>query len=178
MTEKKETPKKKATTKKAAPKKRVVVDRNTEVVFMNNTSGKFFYQCPKTHSVYKMTEYGDTDYITVDELLTMRNSSRKILNDLWILLIDVHSDEVSVEDVWKYLGVDGLYKDVINPEDIDGFIIKSTDVKFKDCLSKMGEALAIKVIERSVVLARTEQLNSTTKLNIIKNFTGNEDLFD
>lgn len=86
-------------TTKTSPRKRVKIDRDLEVAFMNNTNGGFFYKCPKTQNIYDMQEYGDIDYITVDELLTMRNSYRKILNDLWILLIDVNSDEVSIEDV-------------------------------------------------------------------------------
>lgn len=167
----------KETVKKSTPK-RVVVDRNTEVVFMNNTNGNLFYKCPKTHATYDMYEYGDTDYITVEQLLIMNNTSRKMLKELWILLIDVATEGVELEDVLKYLGIDKLYSDEITPEDVDNFILKSLDNKFAKTLEKMDKVLAKKVVERAVILYREGGFNSLSKLNAIKEFIGNEDLFE
>lgn len=163
--------------KKKKPKKNKV-SRDTEVVFMNNTNGNLFYKCPKTHAIFDMYEYGDTDYITVEQLLVMNNSSRKILKELWIILTDVVDDDVELDDVLKYLGLDKLYSDEIAPEDIDDFILKSKDKNFSKTLKKMGKILVKKVVERSVVLYREGKLNSISKVNIIKEFVGNDDLFE
>ena len=145
---------------------------------MNITNGNLFYRCPKTHATYDMYEYGDTDYITVEQLLIMNNTSRKMLKELWVLLIDVATEGVELEDVLKYLGVDKLYSDEIAPEDTDNFILKSPDNKFAKTLEKMDKILAKKVVERSVILYREGNFNSLAKLNAIKEFTGNEDLFE
>lgn len=165
-------------TVKKAPPKRVVVDRATEVIFMNNTNGNLFYRCPKTHATYDMYEYGDTDYITVEQLMIMNNTSRKMLKELWILLIDTATDGVELSDVLKYLGLENLYTDLVAPEDVDNFIIKSPDGKFTNTLGKMDKALTSKVVERSVILYREGKFNSLAKLNAIKEFTKNEDLFE
>lgn len=165
-------------TVKKTPPKRVVVDRATEVIFMNNTNGNLFYRCPKTHATYDMYEYGDTDYITVEQLMIMNNTSRKMLKELWILLVDTATDDVEINDVLKYLGLENLYTDLIAPEDIDNFVVKSPDAKFTNTLGKMDKALANKVVERSVILYREGKFNSLAKLNAIKNFTKNEDLFE
>lgn len=165
-------------TVKTNVRKRTKIDRNIEVLFMNNTNGNFFYRCPKTQNVYDMQEYGDVDYITVDELLTMRNSHRKILNDLWILLIDVNSDEVELEDVLRFLGIDKLYNDIVKPDKIDGFILRTGDKKFKDILERMNKIIAKKVVERAIVLFKEGKFNSISKANILKEFTGNEHLFE
>lgn len=177
MTTKTVETKKTTTPKKTAPK-RVVVNRDTEVIFMNNTNGNLFYRCPKTHETYDMYEYGDTDYITVEQLLIMNNTSRKMLKELWVLLVDVATEGVELDDVLKYLGIDKLYKDEVAPEDIDNFILKSPDTKFTKTLEKMDKVLAQKAIERSVVLYREGKFNSLTKLNAIKEFTDNEELFE
>lgn len=172
---------KKVETKKPAPKKRpkrVVVDRETEVIFMNNTNGGLFYRCPKTHAVYDMQEYGDEDYITVEQLLIMNNTSRKMLKELWVLLVDTADEDVEIEDVIKYLGLDSLYNDEVAPENIDDFIIKSTDNRFEKSLSKMGKTLGQKIVERSILLFREGSLNSFSKMSILKEFTDNEDLFE
>ena len=108
----------------------------------------------------------------------MNNSNRKILKELWIILLDVITEGVEIEDVWTYLGVDNLYNDIIKPEDVDGFIKKSPENKFKNALGKMNKVLATKVIERAIVLYRNGELNSVTKINILKEFTNNEDLFE
>ena len=166
----------KPTTKKRP--KRIVVDRDTEVIFMNNTNGGLFYRCPKTHAVYDMQEYGDEDYITVEQLMIMNNTSRKMLKELWVLLIDTADEEVEIEDVIKYLGLDGLYNDEVAPEDIEDFIIKSKDDKFEKSLNKMGKTLQGKVIEQSILLFREGKLNSFSKMSMLKEFTDNEDLFE
>jgi hypothetical protein len=160
------------------PKKRIAVSRDTEVVFMNNTSGNFFYRCPRSHATFDLYEYGDTDYITIEQLLTMNNKSRKILQEFWIVLLDTTNEDVEIEDVLKYLGLDRLYNDIIRPEDIDGFIINSNDIKFEDALKKMNKALATKVVERSVVLYKKGKLNSISKVNTLKEFVGDDDLFE
>lgn len=172
--------KEKPVTAKPKPKKpkRVVVDRATEVIFMNNTNGGLFYRCPKTHSVYDMQEYGDTDYITVEQLMIMNNTSRKMLRELWVLLVDTADEDVEIEDVIKYLGLDSLYNDEIAPEDIEDFIIKSKDDKFEKSLNKMGKTLSQKVVENAILLYRRGDLNSISKVNILKEFTDDEDLFE
>ena len=119
----------KETVKKSAPK-RVVVDRDTEVIFMNNTNGNLFYRCPKTHATYDMYEYGDTDYITVEQLMIMNNTSRKMLKELWVLLLDTANEDAEIADVLRYLGLENLYTDIVAPEDIDNFVVKSPDDKF------------------------------------------------
>lgn len=167
----------KETVKKSTPK-RVVVDRTTEVMFMNNTNGNLFYKCPKTHATYDMYEYGDTDYITVEQLMIMNNTSRKMLKELWILLLDVVSDGVTLDDVLKYLGIEKLYSDDVAPEDIDNFILKSPDNKFANTLKKMDKVLGRKVVERSLILYREGKFNSLSKSNALKDYTNNEDLFE
>lgn len=170
---------KKVKPKKAAPrKKRVQIDRQTEVVFMNNTNGRLFYKCPKTHFVFNMNQHGDTDYITVEQLLIMNNTSQKMLKELWILLVDTADEDVSLDDVLRYLGIDNLYKDEINPEDIDNFILKSKDDGFATTLKKMNKILSQKVVERSVALYREGKFDSISKVRVIREFTGNEDLFE
>lgn len=168
--------KKKSTAKKT--KKRVVIDRETEVSFMNNTSGSFFYRCPKTQNIYELTEYGDIDYITVGELMYMRNSHRKILNEMWIVLTDVMSDEITLDDVLKHLGLDDLYNAEINPLDIDGFILKSTDKKFISAVEKMSKPVVRKVAERAIALYRNDKFSSMNKANILKEIMENDELFD
>jgi len=176
---KKEATTKKSTTKSSPKaKKRVVIDRDTEVIFMNNTNGNLFYKCPKTHFSYDMHEYGDKDYITVEQLLIMNNTSKKMLKELWVLLIETVDEDVELDDVLKYLGLDSLYEEEVSPDDIDGFILKSTDSKFKNTLKNMNKILVVKVVERASALSKEGKFNSLTKIKVLREMTEIEDLFE
>jgi hypothetical protein len=148
-----------------------------EVAIMNNTHGGFIYVCPKTQNRYEMTGYGDIDYITVGELLTMKNSHKPILEKFWILLIDVITDEVELEDVLKYLGLDRIYDDVLKPENIDEFIIKSKSEDFNKAIKTMNKNISERVIERSIMLFREGNFNDFTKIQHMQEIVGNDQLF-
>jgi hypothetical protein len=78
---------------------------------MNITNGILIYKSKKTGMHLQFEKYGDIEYIEFGELLTMKTSSRKFLEEPWILILD--------EEVVKYLGLEKLYKKLVHPENID-----------------------------------------------------------
>lgn len=169
-----ETTEEKVTTK---PRKRVQVSRDLEVAFINFTSGGFIYIDPKTQNRYEMESYGDMDYITVGELLTMKNSNKSILDKFWILLVDVLSDDVELEDVLKYLQLDKKYQDFLTPDEVDNLILKSNTSKFENIINKSDKNLSERIVERAILLFREGKFNDYSKMEVIKKVSGNEELF-
>lgn len=169
-----ETTEEKVTTK---PRKRVQVSRDLEVAFINFTSGGFIYIDPKTQNRYEMESYGDMDYITVGELLTMKNSNKSILDKFWILLVDVLSDDVELEDVLKYLQLDKKYEDFLTPDEVDNLILKSNTGKFENIINKSDKNLSERIVERAILLFREGKFNDYSKMEVIKKVSGNEELF-
>ena len=106
----------KATTKKktkvTTPKRREKLPNDMLVECQNLTAGKLIY-ISKRQNGYKIvwSNPGDIEEIELGELITMRNSQPKFFSKNWVG-ID--------EDILRYLGVDGYYKNIPSYEDFDG----------------------------------------------------------
>lgn len=175
-------------TERPKRKRRVNVDRNVEVVVVNNSLlGRFVYENPRIQTSFDMQQYGDEEYVTVGELRTMVNSSRKIFETFQLLITEVLDQKYTLDDVLVYLGLDRIYEEYyemtpkwkrgqVNVGDFQMFIEKTSPQRFEQLLSSMDEKLRNKVIETSVVLFKNKKFNDYQKMKIIESFT-NEELF-
>ena len=100
----------KATTVKSIQRKEAI-DKQMLVPIMNVTNGKLIYQSKKSGSEFQFEQYGDIEYIELYELLTMRSSQRKFLDEPYIIVLD---DEVA-----DYLGLSNVYKKLTHATEID-----------------------------------------------------------
>ncbi|MDY7043683.1 hypothetical protein RVS70_05640 [Virgibacillus sp. M23] len=169
-------------------RKRVNVDRNTEVVIINNTFGRFIYKNPRMNMVLDMENHGDEEYITVGDLRTMLNSDRKILEGFDILITEVLDGQYELEDVLTYLGLNRKYdnyfslspkwkKGQVNRDDIIQFIEKSNPRKFEQLMNSMDSKLRGKVIDTAIKLFKLRKFTDYTKMEVIEKYVG-EDTFD
>jgi len=109
---------------KEVVKRKKNISKDTEIVIMNNSNAIFLYKSKITLQEYRMSDYGDIEYITVDELLRIKNSHKVMLENLWIRIIEVMDEEISVEDVITYLRLETVYNDVNKIKDVDDLILK------------------------------------------------------
>ena len=99
---------------------RRLLNRDTEVLVMNNTQGTFYYYCPKTHMSIRLEEFGDSEIVTMEVLEGMKNRGKSIFKNYYLVILDVYPeenlvDEIDVSDVLTYLGISDLYE-TINDE--------------------------------------------------------------
>lgn len=167
-----------AAIEKTISKVRKQVTRDIEVAIMNNTHGGFIYIDPKTFSRHEMSGYGDIDYITVGELLNMKNSQRAIIDNFWIIIIEVLSDDIELEDVIRYLNLDDLYKNVLSKNEMDMLITKSTAANFKKTFETIYKGMADRIVERALELFKEGKFNDWSKFEVIKSYTKNDMIFD
>ena len=93
---------------------RKMISRDTEVLIMNNTQGGFYYSCPKTHMEINMSEFGDTEVVTIELLESMKNRAKVLFKNYCIMVVDVYpepefEDVIEISDVLNYLGIADLY---------------------------------------------------------------------
>jgi hypothetical protein len=100
-----------------APKREITND--TQVQVMNNTSGKLIYVSPRSHVTWVWEKYGDTDYMTVQELLTMKASHARFFNDQWILVLD--------DDVVAHLKLERFFEKALSPEELEMYFYLPID---------------------------------------------------
>lgn len=113
-----------------APKR--VIDSNTPVEVMNNTTGTLVFVNKRTQAEWTIEGYGAFDEMLVSDLKNMRSSSSSLLLDGYLLILD--------DDVVEHLRLKGIYENIIKPEDIDNFFTQS-DVKMRKILEKCPKGM-------------------------------------
>lgn len=169
---------------------RKILTRDSEVLIMNNTQGMFYYYCPKTHMDIKLEKFGDTEIVTMEVLEGMKNRGKAIFQNYCLIILDVYpelDEDVDVEDVLLYLGIKDLY-DPINyqlekngetysEEFFDKLILEENIDDFKKIVEKMNRGLTRQLARRGFVLFSDGEFDSNTKMAIIQDKLGVEDLF-
>lgn len=195
MTIKDTQPKEKKSTKKTSVKEKSVLKdlgarmeqrsrmknllrKDIEVEIMNNINGKLFYKCPKTHQIIEMQGYGDMEVLTIEQLNAMKNSHRNMLENFWIVIVDVYDDEVEIDDVLAYLRLDKLYKGIkFDSEILDG-LVRETDLEeFKAIILDIQPSLVVRIAERMKVLSEAGSFGDMYKMRFISELMGQPDLF-
>lgn len=170
-------------------RKRVNIDRNTEVIVVNNEMWRFVYDNPKMQTALDMEKHGDEDYITVSDLRVILNSNRKILEGFSLLITEVVGGEYELEDVLVYLGLDKKYDEYfalspnwkrgqVEASDIKEFILKSNAQKFKHVMETVDSKLVKKIVETAITLFKTGDFGDYQKMQIIRKYVGDDIFLD
>jgi hypothetical protein len=160
-------------------RKRKLIDRNIEILVMNATNGGIFYRCPKTKNEYRLSTYGDSEYITIDELITMRNAHKKLLTKYYLVPIEIMDENITLDEALIYLGLDKLYdkeiySSIINYEmDLDDIIFSNN---FLERFKRFTNEFQLIIIERAVSLFKNNKLNDYNIIEFLNTFSG-RDLF-
>lgn len=144
---------------KPSRKKKIDIDRDELVACQNVTDGELIYKSRKTGLQTNWMSYGDIEYLDVGELLTMKASQPKFLNDVWLLIED--------EDVVEYLGLKNLYKHLIDTDDIDSFFDK-TPAEIEEALLKLPTGLKETVGTRARKLIKSGDLYDNRKISVLE----------
>lgn len=168
--------------------KRVNIDKNVEVIVKNNSNKRIIFDSPRMQTPIDLLEKGDEEYISVADLRTMINASRKMFDRFSIIITDILHDEYTIEDLLKFVGLEKSYGEYfelrpnnkdksVNVDDIENFILKSNTQRFESTVESVSMELRKKIIEESIILFKEEKLVDYNKMNAIKKSVGNEDLF-
>lgn len=113
--------------KEVKPIKKVIEKpKNDELILCRScVLGELYYKSSKTGQVVIWSDMGAEEYLEFGELITMKSSQSRFLNEPWIMIDD--------ERVINYLGLKELYAKINDLDDISDF--------FKLPLETMGEKL-------------------------------------
>ena len=152
--------------------------RDIEVEVLNMTNGEFFYRCKKTHEELNLQEKGDTDVVTLDFLMTMKNQHRTLLERLDLVILDVYAD-YGIEDVLEYLGLTKIYgEERFDIDYIENAINDMEINEFSNLIDRASIGLVVKMAERGIQLAKEGGFDSNFKRSCISKRLGKDDLFD
>lgn len=146
---------------KSAVREKVDLPLDMLVECKNGTPGKLIY-VSKRQQGYQETwaNFGDSAYIELAELISMRNTKRKFFEQNWIIIDDV--------DVLKYLKVDQYYKGAIPCEELDGIFDKNP-AEMVSIIEKMSNGLKTTVQRRAFEKVRNGQIDSKKAIAALEN---------
>jgi hypothetical protein len=150
----------KAKTKEKNIRRKEMLDKQMLVPIMNVTNGKLIYQSRKTGSEFRFERYGDIEYMELYELLTMRSSHRRFLDEPFIIVLD--------EEVAEFLGLSKSYEKLTHATEIDGIFDFPLE-QFKDVIESIPKGLAHLVVSKAKEKIETKQLDSVQKVQAIEN---------
>lgn len=152
--------------------------RDIEVEVLNMTNGEFFYKCRKTKEELNLMERGNTDIVTLEFLLNMKNQHRALLERLDIVIIDVY-DDFDLSDILEYLGLNKIYEDEKYDVDYVEEAINDMDSQeFSELIDNANIGLVVKIAERGIQLAKEGGFDSYFKRSCVAKRLGKDDLFE
>lgn len=135
------------------------IDKQMLVPIMNVTNGKLVYQSKKSGSEFQFENYGDIEYIELYELLTMRSSQRKFLDEPYVIVLD--------DEVTDYLGLSTLYKKLTHATEIDRVFTLPLE-QFKNIIESTPKGLAHLIISKAKEKIQTGEFDSVQKIQALE----------
>lgn len=154
------------------------IDKNGEVLVMNNTMGGFYYKCDKTHEVIDLSKKGDTQIISVDTLLFMKNTSMGIFDKYWLLVIDVLDDEFTVEELFAYMGFDKYAEYMLDMEESLKDIINNNYTTFVKIIENLDVNILSRMAEYCVAGYEEGTFTDYNKMQAVEKAIGRQGVFD
>lgn len=187
MANKKETTNTEETTKETTKKKLTKSElklllKTAEIDIVSNDKAQLVFKCPRTFQEIYLDTYGDTESVSMDLLQSMKSKARDFFSKYWIVLESVYipgSDaEVTVEDVYGYLGLSSVYENIKDfDEDYFDNILKMPFEAFKTRVENMDKGLLGQLISIAVELYQNDEFNDAGKMLLFEDLTDNEYLF-
>lgn len=159
------------------------IDKDVEIIVANNVNGGFFYQSPNGSLIIDLDEKGAEEYVTFSELKSIMSRKRAILEDLTLLIVDVDSDDVTVDDVVDALRLKDVYaelqsiadEEMIDTNTIYSFVTSGDVERIEKITSSPKSKIRNRIYETAVEAYRNRDL---TDLNILNAISKNIGTFD
>ena len=132
---------------------------NTLVEVRSGFHGVLTYESKKTGYKIIFENFGDTEYMELQELIAARNSSKKYFEKNWFLIDD--------KEILEFLNVDKYYKNAINVEDFDNIFNKS-EKEIRNIINKMSKGQKEILINRAIRKIEDGTIDSRKIINALE----------
>lgn len=143
----------------------------TNVLVRSNCFGQLIYVSTKTRQQIEWDNTTTPQYMSLDELLVMRNSQKKFFESAWVAIdgfVDKeYADLFSVEDILDYLQVKQYYKNALCPENIDNLFTMSPEEIEKRIVNSSSNS-------KDMIIIRANEFIQSGKLDSLKVITALE----
>jgi hypothetical protein len=135
---------------------------DTIVEVRNGFYGSLEYKDKRTGFSVVWNEFGSPQYMTLEELLTLKNTQIAFIEKNWIILTGENA-----ENAMNFLQVEKYYQHV---PDLDNFddMFKFSPKQIIEKISPMAEGIKISIAQRAVELIKNKTLDSMSKIEALE----------
>lgn len=134
-----------------------IFSKSDEVEVKSNVAGELTYTSPVTKETFAWNDHTETNWMTIEDLIGMRNHYRRFFSENWI---DICGD--ARESVLDFLKVSQHYKGAILIDEV-GELFELSAEKIVEKLSPMSES-----VKRMVANYACDAIDNGTLTNINK----------
>ena len=147
------------------------IDLNTEITIQNNCHGSFYYETNGGDMAIDLDGYGEDGYVTFGELKKIASKRKKLLENIYVIISYVDSDDITIQDVADALRLTDTYNELasicgeeLNTDSIQNWILTCDENDFEKKVTSNKSKLRKSIIETSVYLHRVGKLTNFNKM--------------
>lgn len=141
-------------------------DIHMEVAVKNNFFGRLIYKSKTSGNEVMWNNYGDVNYLTIDELITMRNTQNSFFKNNWVI-IDEGDETV---DILKFLQVYRYYENTFKCSAED--LVKDTPTMIKKKISLVPKEARNNLVVSIQNLIENGEIDSIKKIKAFEDALG------
>ncbi|AUO78398.1 hypothetical protein [Clostridioides difficile] len=151
-----------------------------EVEIMNLDTGTVLYRDRDERLIFEMNKAGEKTFILLSDLYEISNKHRGYFENYLITIIDVDSDDYTVEDILEYLNLKDMYEylDEYDLDYINHILLKLDNDKFVNLVEKANYGLIECLGSRVIELYKKGKFDSHYKEHLIATRLGLQSLFE
>lgn len=143
----------------ATKAKRKAVKLTDRIRVVSCFYGELFYRNPYTGFSVKWDKFGSDAFLTVEELMAMRNGQRAFFENQWIMLVDDNIDAVI-----EFLQLEQYYQNITSIQDIEA-LFQSPVHELPGVLARFSPAAKETIAQHAYSMIQDRRL---TDINVIK----------
>lgn len=152
--EKEATPKKEV----AKPRKKADINRD-ELILCRSAVRNLVYISKRTSEKFEWSDFGDVQYISMGELITMKSTQPRMLKEGWIIVDD--------EEAIEQLGLAKMYGNLFEIDDIDEFF-ELSDSEMRRILTNMPRGFKNTLATFAREKVESGELDSNKKIKLLE----------
>ena len=144
--------------------KKIEIDRNEMITTRSTVDGDLIYISHRTKAKYIWEGYGAELQIDMGELQDMKGSQGKYLTDCHLIVDDEQAAEA--------LGLSKTYDDLVGLENLEDFILETSNKDLEEILPKLPKALKSSIGTVARKLVEEDVLDRRNKIKLIEEKLG------
>lgn len=142
----------------ARPRKRMEINREDLIVCRSATTN-LIYISKRTSEKFEWAEFGDIQYITLGELISMKSTQPRFLKEGWLIVDD--------EEAIEQLGLAKMYGNIFEIDDIGEFLEKDP-YEMERILKNMPRGFKNSIAQFAREQIESGELDSNRKIKLLE----------